>query len=1661
MRFFHTHNGFFNNIKNFLMKLSTFVTFLMAFVLLLMQNPIYASKRDTLHSGGAWAYVENKGQWDNHILYKARMHEGAIFFEKDGYSVVVQDRKAIDKLMESKYDYKARLNPAPDNTINCHAYKVRFQNANPNPTVKPHYPSSDYRNYFVGNDPTRWTSFVRAYSKVEYNNLYQGIDYVIYSHENQFKYDFVVAPNAKVSDIQMKYEGVDRISLSKGSLLLKTSINVIVELAPYAYQLIDGIEKEVVCNFTLKNNIVGFECPNYDSNHPLIIDPVMIFSTYTGSTSDNWGYTATYDQLGFLYAGGCSFGVGYPVTAGAYQINYGGGGVNNVDISISKFDTTGSFLIYSTYLGGTGTEVPHSLIVNNNNELYVLASTGSANFPTTTGAYDNTFNGGASYILTNVLHYTNGVDIAISKFSTNGSQLLASTYFGGSGNDGLNTITALKKNYADDVRGEIMIDENSNVYVVSSTTSTNFPVTSSAFQQTHGGGAQDGVVFKFNNNLSNLIWSSYLGGSGDDACYSIQIDTDNNVYVAGGTTSTNFPTTPGVVQPNHGGGVDGYITLINQNGNTILASTYYGSSVYDQVYLTKTDRSNNVFVFGQTQAPGNFFITNALWNRPGGGQFLSKLSPNLQSVVWSTAFGSATNTSGQPDISPTSLMVDLCNNIYMAGWGGLQLNGFGGTNGMPITSDAFQSITDNHDYYFLVITDDASAIVYGSFFGDSLAREHVDGGTSRFDKKGRIYQAICAGCTGRSGMPTSPNAWSSTNQSANCNLGAVKFDFQLPAIIADFVAPNIICAPATITFQNTSQTIPSGTTLWNWNFGDGTTSTQQNPSHTYTESGIYDVRLIIRNIGSCNFADTIVKQIIVLSNTKDTLPEQHICFGDFVQIGVPPAGNSAITYIWTPPSGLSNTNTSNPIANPSTTTNYMLRVSDGVCVDTLMQKVNVYNILVDAGNNITVCRGDTALLTASSSGGANRFYWSSNRNFTDTLNSNHTSNIYRPVINQTQTYYVYATNGYCSAFDSIVVTMSFADITAQTPFTICQGDTVQLSASNLIFGQTVNYSWTPTAGIISGGSTTSPRVSPSATTTYIVTGTNQFGCKDTASVLVRVNSVQSTNQIMNVRCHGQCNGSVQVTPSGGTAPYFYQWSHTTGGGSSATNLCAMDYTLTITDNIGCKKIQTFTIQQPSPITITFTDTLQVLCNGDCDGQIRAVAAGGVPSYQYAWINGQNTDLNINLCAGIYTVTVTDLNLCTQAGQFRILDTSTFDAEGFALAVRCFGECNGVASVIASSGQTPYSYQWNIGNDSTSFHNLCAGTYNVTVSDFNNCLRNVFITIEQPLDLQIDSIFQRNPLCHSSCNGILKIFPTGGSPPYQFFWNGISGQNTAENLCAGLYEISIVDSNGCVVDTVINLTQPDPLQIDVLTTKVPCLEACIGSAIANVTGGTPSYFYNWSNGQNQVSSLQNLCKGNYMLTVSDYNNCYAIAQFTIADSSYFPADGIEAWSNKDTIWETQNVQLNSTELDGFTYSWLPSASLNNPNIHNPIATPSRTTEYVVYVRDQYGCLLTDTVRITVLEVICDEPFVYVPNAFTPNGDGNNDVLFVRSDIVVEVIFAVYDRWGEKIFETTQLDKGWDGTYKGRKSDPGVFVYYLDATCLNRDKLVKKGNVTLIR
>ena len=378
-----------------------------------------------------------------------------------------------------------------------------------------------------------------------------------------------------------------------------------------------------------------------------------------------------------MYGGGIVFGLGYPLTDSVYQTFYAGG---NCDIGISKFDATGSFLYFSTYLGGNGVDIPNSLYVNDNDELYVLGTTGSDNFPITTGAFDSTFGGGTSYLLSSVLNFSNGSDIVVAKFNQNGHNLLGSTYIGGSSNDGLNTANGLKKNYGDEARGEIIIDLNSNVYVASSTQSTDFPATPGVFQPQHNGGLQDACIIKINQNLTNMIWASYLGGSGNEGGYSLVLSSDNSIYVCGGTNSADFPTTTNVIQTNYAGGTtgsapDGFVAHINENGTQILQSTFLGRTGYDQAYLIKNDKFNCPHIFGQTAASDSSWITNAGWYVVGGGQFLTKLTPELDSVIWSTAFGTG---NGGPDISPTALLVDLCNNIYMSGWGSILINQFGG-----------------------------------------------------------------------------------------------------------------------------------------------------------------------------------------------------------------------------------------------------------------------------------------------------------------------------------------------------------------------------------------------------------------------------------------------------------------------------------------------------------------------------------------------------------------------------------------------------------------------------------------------------------------------------------------------------------------------------------------------------------------------------------------------------------------------------------------------------------------------------------------------------------------------------------------------------------------------------------------------------------------------
>ncbi len=810
-------------------------------------------------------YIENKNQWPEQVLFSAETGGQKVYLEKHAFTFDLVD---VDHLRSALHAHKGpSQQPADPIYIQRHTYQLQFLGARDEVQVTQNGRSREYYNYLLGNDPQHWGTKAYGYTDITYHALYPDIDLHVYSSGTNIKYDLILEPGADPADIQLFYAGAEVLLNEQGQLLIVTAVDTLREMRPYAYQKIQGQIVPVECHYVVDGNQVYFDLPRgYNKNIELIIDPELVFGSYSGSSADNWGYTATYDDDGNLYGGGIVFGSGYPTTVGAYTTTYQGG---TTDIGISKFTPDGTDLIYSTYLGGNSSELPHSLMATSGSALVIYGTTGSADFPITPGAYDNSFNGGTFAVVDGIISFNSGIDIYVAKLSADGTTLLASTYIGGTDNDGMNLASGFttQYNYGDFVRGEVILDASENIYVASSTTSDDFPTTPGVFQPALSGD-QEGVVFKFNSTLSTLTWSSYIGGDQEDGAYSMKLNSLNELIVGGGTASSDFPVTAGVWDNTYSGGVtDGWVARIAADGSSLIACTFAGTNNYDQVYFVETDDADNVYITGQTR--GTWTVTAGVYEETNGRQFITKLEPDLSAVIYSTRFGSGGSA---VNISPSAFLVDDCENVYVSGWGGTVNTGYnvatGFTTGMTITADALQTTTDGNDFYFFVVSKDAIDLLFASYFGGPSSPEHVDGGTSRFDKEGAIYQAVCAGCWGLDDFPTTAGAWSEVNGSALCNLGVAKINMNVAGVYAAAVAdPSFIgCAPFDVNFINTSADAED----YIWDFGDGSPLNYSfEPSHTYVDPGTYEVMLVVIDSTTCNIADTAYLTVEVLTDSID------------------------------------------------------------------------------------------------------------------------------------------------------------------------------------------------------------------------------------------------------------------------------------------------------------------------------------------------------------------------------------------------------------------------------------------------------------------------------------------------------------------------------------------------------------------------------------------------------------------------------------------------------------------------------------------------------------------------------------------------------------------------------------------------------------------------
>jgi gliding motility-associated-like protein len=837
-------------------------------------------------------FVENKGQHDNVVKFNAQLYNGAFFLHNNGYTVLQHNVDDVKALSDKAHD-KEINNQDSKVIVRSHAVTMKFIDAKASTMVQEQLLPT-YNNYFIGNDASKYATHCNVSNAVLAKNVYPNIDVRYFTSGSTLKYDLIVQPGANLNNLKWQYTGANDVTINKkGTITIKTSVGDIQEYIPQAYYTDDaGTKQTVSCKFKMNNDIVSFSIGNYDRKKTLTIDPVLIFGTYTGSTVDNWGFTATYGPAGEGYGGGIAFGSGFPVSTGAFQTSYGGGdgfgGLGNgFDAVIIKYSANGSNRLYATYLGGSSDEQPHSLIADNTG-LVIAGRTASTNFPTTSNAGP----GG-------------GWDIFLTKLSAAGDAIIGSIKIGGSGADGQNIgddVGSLFRNYADDARSEVIIDQQGNIVLSSCTRSTNFPVTAGALQATNSG-LQDAVFIKASNNLSSILYATYFGGMGDDAAYVVTQDASGSYYFAGGTNSSNLPEVIAGVYQNsfQGGNCDGFITVINNNATAITRTSYFGTAGDEQIYGIQLDRDGDVYFGGTTT--GSWPVINATFSNTGAKQFITKTQNTLSSFIYSTTFGS---NSSLPNITPTAFLVDNCENVYFSGWGGTLAENTNGTSGMPVTPDAIRSTTNGDDFYFFVLEKDAARQLYGSFFGVRGKRNHVDGGTSRFDKTGTIYQAICADCsTPSTGFGpnnfTTAGAWATVKPaSVNCNLGFAKIAFQFAGVnvgvkssIGSSDNDSIGCVPLTVDFRDTSLTALS----YEWNFGDGTgnfTSTAPRFSHTYNNVGQYRVRLVAFDPTACIKEDTSYITIIVRNDAAAL---------DFNPVKIPPCTNFEYEFqnLSTPP----------------------------------------------------------------------------------------------------------------------------------------------------------------------------------------------------------------------------------------------------------------------------------------------------------------------------------------------------------------------------------------------------------------------------------------------------------------------------------------------------------------------------------------------------------------------------------------------------------------------------------------------------------------------------------------------------------------------------------------------------------------------------------------
>ena len=899
-----------------------------------------------------------------------------------------------------------------------------------------------------------------------------------------------------------------------------------------------------------------------------------------------------------------------------------------------------------------------------------------------------------------------------------------------------------------------------------------------------------------------------------------------------------------------------------------------------------------------------------------------------------------------------------------------------------------------------------------------------------------------------------------------------------------------------------------GTAPYTFNWNDGNVS--QNRANL--SSSNYAVTITDNNLCSVSVAATITQPTLL------TASQTHVnvlCNGantGLITIAAT-GGTNPLSFIWI--DGVVTQNRTNLIAG-----NYSLTVTDNnSCSATVSATITQPTLLTASQTHLNVlCNGaNTGLITITVTGGTNplSFIWNDgvvtqNRtnliagNYSLTVTDNNLCSANTSVtltqptlLNVSETHIDVACNGGNTGSINIIVSG------ATSPYTFIWNDgvitedrnsmatgnySVTINDNNLCSAQlsvsigsasglnisethsTVTCNGLSDANIninVTGGSlpytfmwndaTVSQNRANIPAGNYSVSATDNNGCIISTGINIAEPTLLNLTQTHNnVLCKGGNSGSINITATGATLPYTYVWNDGTLT-EDRNNIVAGNYSVTTTDNNSCSALLAVVITEPSAINISETHT-DILCNGGATGSINITSVGGTSPYTYYWNDGGISEDRSNISIGNYLLTVTDNNLCTSTLSVNIVQPAPVVVSEAHGNVLCHAGNDGWVNLTTSGGILPYTFVWNTGSNAEDPLNMVAGNYSVTVNDNNACSTSLNVSISEPTSISTNEI-HANVSCMGYSDGAITISISGGTPAYFYLWNdGVITQNRI-NVPAGNYAVTVTDNNLCTASTLVAITEPAGMNLISSFVNPTCeTNNADGSISLNITGGSVPYIFNWSNGTG-ANNLSGLEPGNYLVTVTDANNCTVGANFSLVYQFNFSVDATPSVTI--SMGESTTLGYILTGIAGnYVSVWSPSSSLSCSDCVSPIASPVATTEYQIKITNQAGCIAFDTVTV----YIVPDYSVFIPNVFTPNGDGNNDVFEIYGNLkgLAFLEIQIFNRWGEKVFESNNHHFKWDGTFKGEMQNPSVFVWQLKLAFLDghREEL-RKGSVTLVR